>query len=40
MYGGDLLLQGKEQWRQQEKLGAYQPVAPLAEGDRNGGGAA
>lgn len=38
MYGGDLLLQGKEQWRQQEKLGAYQPVAPLAE-DHNGGGA-
>ena len=31
MYGGDLLLQGKEQWRQQEKLGSYQPVAPLAE---------
>ena len=32
MHGGDLLLQGKEQWRQQEKLGSYQPVAPLAEG--------
>jgi fumarate hydratase subunit beta len=31
MYGGDLLLQGKERWRQREKLGAYQPVAPLAE---------
>ena len=31
MYGGDLLLQGKEQWRQQEKLGSYQPVGPLAE---------
>ncbi len=31
MYGGDLLLQGKEQWRQPEKLGSYQPVAPLAE---------
>lgn len=31
MYGGDLLLQGKEQWRQQEKLGSYQPVAPLTE---------
>ncbi|MBI4571276.1 MAG: fumarate hydratase C-terminal domain-containing protein [Chloroflexi bacterium] len=31
MHGGDLLLQGKEQWRQREKLGAYQPVAPLAE---------
>ena len=39
MYGGDLLLQGKEQWRQQDKLGAYQPVAPLAEDARNGGGA-
>lgn len=32
MHGGDLLLQGKEQWRQQEALGSYQPVAPLAEG--------
>src|SRR3990170_9154368 len=31
MYGGGLLLQGKEQWRQQEKLGSYQPVGPLAE---------
>jgi fumarate hydratase subunit beta len=31
MYGGDLLLQGKEQWRDQSKLGSYQPVAPLAE---------
>ena len=31
MFGGDLLLQGKERWRQQEKLGSYQPVAPLAE---------
>ena len=31
MHGGDLLLQGKEQWRQREKLGAYQPVGPLAE---------
>ena len=37
MHGGDLLLQGKEQWRQREKLGAYQPVAPLAE-DKDGGG--
>ena len=37
MYGGDLLLQGKDQWRRQEKLGAYQPVAPLAE-DKDGGG--
>jgi fumarate hydratase subunit beta len=32
MYGGDLLLQGKEEWRQQDKLGSYVPVAPLAEG--------
>ncbi|MDZ4278366.1 MAG: fumarate hydratase C-terminal domain-containing protein, partial [Dehalococcoidia bacterium] len=32
MYGGDLLLQGKEQWRQREKLGSYEPVGPLAEG--------
>jgi fumarate hydratase subunit beta len=32
MFGGDLLLQGKEQWRQQDKLGSYEPVAPLAEG--------
>lgn len=37
MYGGDLLLLGKEQWRQQEKLGSYVPVAPLAE-DSDGGG--
>jgi fumarate hydratase subunit beta len=38
MYGGDLLLLGKEQWRQQERLGSYQPVAPLAE-ETDGGGA-
>jgi hypothetical protein len=31
MYGGDLLLQGKERWRDQSKLGSYRPVAPLAE---------
>ena len=37
MYGGDLLLLGKEQWRQTEKLGSYVPVAPLAE-DTDGGG--
>ncbi len=37
MYGGDLLLLGKEQWRQSEKLGSYVPVAPLAE-DSDGGG--
>ena len=28
MYGGDLLLQGKEQYRDQTKLGAYQSVPP------------
>jgi fumarate hydratase subunit beta len=39
MYGGDLLLQGKEQWRQQDKLGSYVPVAPLAEDEADGGGA-
>lgn len=26
MRGGDLLRQGKDQWRQQDKLGAYEPV--------------
>ncbi len=31
MYGGDLLLQGKEEWRQADKLGSYQPVGPLEE---------
>ena len=38
MHGGDLLQQGKDQWRQQDKLGNYQPVAPLAVDDHNGGG--
>ncbi len=28
MYGGDLLLAGKEQWRDQAALGAYQSVPP------------
>jgi fumarate hydratase subunit beta len=37
MYGGDLLMLGKERWRQQEKLGAYQSVPPRNE-DRDGGG--
>jgi fumarate hydratase subunit beta len=36
-YGGDLLLLGKDQWRQQDKLGSYVPVGPLAE-DSDGGG--
>jgi fumarate hydratase subunit beta len=31
MRGGDLLLQGKDEWRQQERLGSYQPVGPLEE---------
>ncbi len=30
MHGGDLLQQGKDQWRQQEKLGSYEPIAPQA----------
>lgn len=38
MHGGDLLQQGKEQWRQQEKLGAYQPIAAPTVGDHDGGG--
>jgi len=37
MYGGDLLLLGKEEWRQTEKLGSYVPVGPLAE-ETDGGG--
>jgi hypothetical protein len=37
MYGGDLLLLGKDEWRQQDKLGDYVPVAPVAE-DSDGGG--
>ncbi|MGB2695006.1 MAG: FumA C-terminus/TtdB family hydratase beta subunit [Dehalococcoidia bacterium] len=40
MLGGDLLQQGKDQWRQQDKLGSYTPVAPVATDDHNGGGAA
>jgi fumarate hydratase subunit beta len=28
MHGGDLLLQGKEQWRQLDKLGSYESVPP------------
>ena len=35
--GRNLLLLGKEQWRQQDKLGSYVPVAPQAE-DSDGGG--
>ncbi len=32
MYGGDLLLEGKEQWRNQAVLGAYQSVPPAEAG--------
>lgn len=38
MYGGDLLQQGKDQWRQQDKLGAYEPVAPARARKIDGGG--
>ncbi len=38
MHGGDLLREGKEQWRQQEKLGSYQPIGSSAAGDHDGGG--
>ena len=38
MHGGDLLREGKEQWRQQEKLGSYQPIASSAPDVHDGGG--
>ncbi len=38
MHGGDLLQQGKDQWRQQEKLGSYQPIGPASADKHNGGG--
>lgn len=38
MHGGDLLLEGKAQWRQPEKLGSYQPSPQSAAGDSDGGG--
>ncbi|MEX0785368.1 MAG: FumA C-terminus/TtdB family hydratase beta subunit [Dehalococcoidia bacterium] len=38
MHGGDLLQQGKDQWRQADKLGSYEPVPPVAAKKRNGGG--
>jgi fumarate hydratase subunit beta len=38
MHGGDLLSQGKEQWREHEKLGSYVPVPPIAADDSDGGG--
>ena len=38
MHGGDLLQQGKDQWRRQEKLGSYQPIGPASADKHNGGG--
>lgn len=38
MHGGDLLQQGKDQWRQQEKLGSYQPIGTASADKHNGGG--
>jgi len=38
MYGGDLLQQGKDQWRQPDKLGSYQPIGPISAAKKNGGG--
>lgn len=38
MHGGDLLLEGKKQWRQPEKLGSYQASSQGAGSDSNGGG--
>ena len=38
MHGGDLLQQGKDQWRRQDKLGGYQPIPPARVGEHDGGG--
>ena len=38
MHGGDLLQQGKDQWREQEKLGSYQPIGPSRANTHDGGG--
>ena len=38
MHGGDLLQQGKEEWRDQEKLGSYQPAGTAKASEHNGGG--
>ena len=38
MHGGDLLEKGKAQWRQLDKLGSYEPVAPGGADKHNGGG--
>ncbi|MCH8161821.1 MAG: fumarate hydratase C-terminal domain-containing protein [Chloroflexi bacterium] len=38
MFGGDLLQQGKDQWRQTDKLGSYEPIGPLSAGKTDGGG--
>ena len=38
MFGGDLLKQGRDQWRQQDKLGSYEPIGTAAAGKTDGGG--
>ncbi len=38
MHGGDLLQQGKDQWRQREKLGSYEPAGPAGASNHDGGG--
>ena len=38
MFGGDLLQQGKDKWRQQDKLGSYEPLGPVSAGKTDGGG--
>ncbi len=38
MFGGDLLKQGRDQWRQQDKLGSYEPIGTASAEKTNGGG--
>jgi len=38
MHGGDLLEQGKAEWRQVDKLGSYTPVPPVRAAKHDGGG--
>ena len=38
MFGGDLLKQGRDQWRQQDKLGSYEPIGTASAGKTDGGG--
>ena len=38
MFGGDLLQQGKDQWRQMDKLGSYEPIGSASAGKTDGGG--